>query len=494
MLTALLLWLSALALRLWGLATDRTLSDDAYIVMRVARNIGTGVGFVYNAGSHEQACTSLLWGAIAGVTWKFFGDITPTIMQIVGGLVDASVVLVLALGFSGSSDRRQSSLIDRNKIAPLFAAALYAFGSPAVLVSTKGLETGLYALVLTLCLGAMTRGKGIQAAVFAGSAFAVRPDGALAGLVVLLWSWMRNRSVPWRQLFVLAVFGLVVGGSAVLLFGSAVPQTAIAKRLIERHPLDSLASFLGPLFFNDLSAILLGVFASVGIGMSCRLAERRFAAVSLWFGTYVAAISTQSTWWPWYRPPAIAAYSILAGLGFAACVHAIGTLAGRRVQRAVGVAIMVVVSCALIIDVRTKTVPFAQKQAYYESQRQEVARVIEASTQRDATVMLEPLGIVGFYCDRTFLDYPGVVSRRVTDAIKRFSTSISGKPIDPAMMTAILSELKPTILVLRRDELDAIRAVVTLAGYTTLVVVRADEAITRKYPDFQNMTVLARPY
>lgn len=52
--------------------------DDAYITLRVARNLADGLGPVYNAGERIQSVTSPLFLLVSAGVWKIAGEQRPS--------------------------------------------------------------------------------------------------------------------------------------------------------------------------------------------------------------------------------------------------------------------------------------------------------------------------------------------------------------------------------------------------------------------------------
>ena len=71
---AILVFVIALVARLVIIFGGQITSDDAYILMRVARNIANGLGFVFNSGDRVQAISSFLYGLLSAGIYYLVGD------------------------------------------------------------------------------------------------------------------------------------------------------------------------------------------------------------------------------------------------------------------------------------------------------------------------------------------------------------------------------------------------------------------------------------
>jgi hypothetical protein len=125
-------------------------------------------------------------------------------------------------------------------------------------------------------------------------------------------------------------------------------------------------------------------------------------------------------------------------------------------------------------------------------QKLELAYWINSNTPSDVTVMVEPLGMIGYYADRRFDDYPGLASSRVTDAVKQLGRRMSGTPVDYQALNHILLMVKPDILILREKEYEINKIHGSLECYQLVFVSPIPREITAKYGDLQSMLVLTR--
>lgn len=164
-------WL-ATAHRLGGWAVD-----DAFLVLRVARNVVAGHGPVYNPGEWVEVCTSPVWLALVSAAHAAGAE--PLLAARALG-VAALVGVVAALGRSG----------DR----PALAVALAGTSGPLLTWSVGGLETPLAAAVALAAWVGHAGGRW-WAPWVAALAPLVRPELALVPLAQVadhLWAGRRG--------------------------------------------------------------------------------------------------------------------------------------------------------------------------------------------------------------------------------------------------------------------------------------------------------------
>jgi arabinofuranosyltransferase len=224
--------LVVLALGAW---TDRWMSDDGFINLRVVSQIKAGHGPVFNAGERVEAFTSPLWLA----TLLVADILTPLRLEwvaVITGFVLTLGGLVMALV---GSVRLQRGIADRPVWLPLGALVFVAF-APTWRFTTGGLENGLTFAWLGACLLVLaTWAAGdsklpLAGAVVLGVGPLVRPEltvmsVAFVALVIGL-QWQREQ---WRNRFALlaAAFALPLLYEIFRMgyYGSLVPNPAIAK-------------------------------------------------------------------------------------------------------------------------------------------------------------------------------------------------------------------------------------------------------------------------
>src|SRR5579884_967317 len=162
--------------------------DDAYITMRYARNIATGVGFVFNPGQHVLGTTTPLWTLIlAAAYWLGVHDL-PSAALVLGALADAATsALLVRIGCRLGLKLSWSTL----------AAIAFAVSPTSIIYTTGGMETPLFVLLVVAAgLSTLAERPGPMA-LFAALALLTRPDGlVLVGLIGLRYAIARQALPP----------------------------------------------------------------------------------------------------------------------------------------------------------------------------------------------------------------------------------------------------------------------------------------------------------
>ncbi len=160
--------------------------DDAYITLRYAQNFISGHGLVFNIGERFEAYTNFSLVLIESVFIRLGLDPLTSVAILTG-----SCGLGLILGVQLFAWKRH-----RSNLSVLVAGMLVATATPLILWTPAGLETTLYALLVTVCVvlqgysmagGKNGAGMALAKAMLLFLATLTRPDAIVfVGMAILL--------------------------------------------------------------------------------------------------------------------------------------------------------------------------------------------------------------------------------------------------------------------------------------------------------------------
>jgi hypothetical protein len=314
--------------------------DDAYITFRYARNIASGVGFVYNPGERVLGTTTPAYALLLALASRVAGTGDfPRLALMVNTLINCltfGVILRLATRLTGLP------------WVALGAALLFAIEGRGLDFSTGGMEAGLNQLAVLVTFLLLFEDRTRWAAAALGLALLIRPDGvnlAAAFFAVLgLEALRKRRPWPWAEAAIFAAVVLPWVVFATAYFGNFIPQSILAKSELYRTPelmafraflvqVRALWPFSLPTLQPDqtlgregLQAILPGLLALVGLWAAQRRQPRAYA-IGLYMALFIGFYSVGNPLWlGWYEIPLFPLYHILflAGLAW---------LGGRLAER-----------------------------------------------------------------------------------------------------------------------------------------------------------------
>ena len=281
--------------------------DDAYITFRYAENLARGHGMVYNSGENILGVTTPLWALFLGAGAHF--GIAPSILaNLLPALVAVLTFWLLARIFL------QPSIGSAALLLP--SAALLYF--PVMVAVFSGMETTIY--IGTSCgaiIAAVKRRPYLAGGLCAASCM-LRPDGVLALIVVSIIFAKESWPHLVRSLSIAALLLAPWMAYATLTYGSPVPQSIYAKRLLYPEPPGRI--FL--MIFEGLTQTVPDLVLIVGGLAGILFLARRNGSIGyllLWEALYVAGLSFSGVRpiFYWYFTPLIAITAVLGWGGLA---------------------------------------------------------------------------------------------------------------------------------------------------------------------------------
>lgn len=446
--------------------------EDYYITFRASLNLATGHGLVFQPGERVHTFTSPL------------GTLLPALFALGGGEDVATRALwlfrLVSAAALGAAIFLAARLMVRGALAPLAigaAGAAWACDAKTIDFSINGMESALLIFFIVLTWRALTEGARLRpcALAFAGLQW-TRPDGCVFfAVLALAWWWLGATEVAgWRQrgerLVRAGALGLVLYLPWLVFawwyYGSPIPHTIQAK--VSHHAagelLTALALYPGRLLFGEVAlhdvflpayfffggwpdplrwgARLLAVGGALAWLWPQVRAPGRIASAAFFLGGFYVEYIPRS---PWYYPG-------WEALGFIAWAYLLDATLRRVTAKRPGVSavrivstVWVLVQVALLASVAWQM--RLQQAIIEDGHRTAIGRWLRANAAPGDRVYLEPLGYIGYFSGLKMLDWPGLASPEVVAARRAGHRPHAG----------IIAALRPAWLVLRPDQVDAIR-------------------------------------
>jgi hypothetical protein len=463
--------------------------EDYWITFRSSRNLATGHGLVYTPGERLHTFTSplgvLLPAAFCWLTGNQSDDLVLWLFRVVSlGALASGVVLLF----------RTLQSLQLRRVSIWLTVALISLDAKTVDFAINGMETGLLVFFLALAIhGLVVTGPRQWFRIGAGWAGLMwtRPDSCVyiailgAGTLFFLPGKTTGKSrIEWGKMLLAA--GLVC---AVLYlpwfwwswwyYGSPIPHTIVAKAVNKPPllfvdlvtdlvmfpvklfiPLDSSMQFAFLPGYSDHGGwpISLAV-ASYALGLPAAFAllfpgvrpQTRLFSLAFFLGNYyLSAVLKYHP--PWYLPTVAVFGYLTLGLLFDDMLCLASRLPQRgwtrgglrhlpKVLRASAIGLVIGQAVVTICVARQLRV---QQELIENGLRRPIGLWLRdhARTSRD-TVMLEPLGYIGYYSGLKMLDYPGLASKEMVEVRKR---------LGPGREFRVSLELMPDWLILRPRE------------------------------------------
>lgn len=300
-----------------------TILDDAYITMRVARNISLGNGAVFNLGQRVYAITNPLWTLLNALP-RTLGLDSVAIIWVLGALSEILLAVIIV--------RLTYSLV-KSRWAGVLAVAIF-FANPVFLISSHGgMEIALSMAAIALAFLFVNENKPTAALLTAFVGVWVRFDNLLLlGVVFIALLFRKETKLRFKHLLPSA---LIVGALLAVTwayYGTPIPVSVIRKVALDKsatwsggalkvlgsfamafigqsrvYRLGNALNYLMPLFF------LLGMYSIISDKI------KRFWPLGLFAIMYILAFvisgNEYAVLFSWYFVPPLLLTSIFAGVG-----------------------------------------------------------------------------------------------------------------------------------------------------------------------------------
>lgn len=421
-------------------------NDDAYITYRVARNLASGVGPVYNPGERVLSVTTPGYMLLLAASSVFSGDFVALGLALNGLALLAAGALLIDLSrpaplrsndFS-RSDERTAEVVTTSLAAAVAVTLTLTF---PLLTESLGMETPLYVAALLATFAAYRRALALigetQAdsrqrerrwllwtAAAAAAAFLLRPDGLLVGVAVGLHWLITQRRVPWAAL----ALGLVLSLPWVLFawayYGSPIPNTLVAKmtQAMGTELPGWGAALLAAAREWATGHLLAASLAIAGLFLALRQRRADRLPMLLWAALYVVGhvlLNVRSYFW--YYAPLAPVAALLAGDGAAWLAASTRRWLARsersvNLQRtALALATLVLIALTLypaVLTTATLATPPIQRrrELIYQQTGAELRQLCQPG---DLAVGMAEVGILGYVSDCRVVDFAGLLQRDV---------------------------------------------------------------------------------
>lgn len=447
--------------------------EDFFITFRHSQNLVEGHGLLYNAGERVHGFTSPL------------GVLVPALLYWVSGAKSYIAALWLfrilgALLFGWTAMLAWQML--RNKSASAFAGmvflSFFLFDVKAVAYSVNGMETGFMLFFLALAVSRLSQireGDWKTLGIAASGLMWTRPDSFIY-IAILLLSAILFRWFEVKPHFATLVKGALCAAVLYLpwilvawwYYGTPIPNTVLAKGgglhphlLPTAFPM-TLAQWTQVPFFKTAATPFLPIYFFLGgwpwwteywaelLGALTAfywllpVADRMGRASSFAFLLSVVYLSCIPPF-PWYLVPA-------AFFGWIAVASAAAKAWSytRKVQPwafalpATALAAFVLLNAGFGLS-NAYTMRIQQQEVEFGNRKQ-IGLWLKENVKPTESIMLEPLGYVGYFSEAHMTDFPGLVS----PAIVRLRESQPGMTY-----RQVIEATTPKWLVLRPGETSA---------------------------------------
>lgn len=401
--TAFLLALTAIVMRLGFMLSTQFIADDAFITYRYAENLGTGIGFVYNAGESVLGTTTPLFTIFLSIA-KAVGLSIP---------ITSFCIALVASGLTAAVLYRYALQLRLAEWA-IVPATLYCIWPRSILADSSGMETALFTLFLVLSAYWFARNRMVYASGCAALAALTRPEGGFLLGILLLSLIIRGHEEKWKAALVAAIPLFLWVTFATITFGSPFPNSVAGKLSLYVGELETpIRDRIGQLIGSThpiamLGAIMLIAVAFIGYRWLWRT-QRKGEIESVWL---IAVVALYLFFTPriffWYLAPL---YPWLFLLLVAGGMSLLRRLSISRTALYARPAFVVIACVLLSLPMLYKSWNYwREHQIVFEHVHRAIGEYLSVQVGKDEIVAAEDIGYMGYLSKARILDRDGLVS------------------------------------------------------------------------------------
>lgn len=398
----------------WMLYTNYT-EEDAFITFRVAQQVASGNGFVYNIGEPIYGSTTPLLTLLLALWIRFI----TTDVVFAARLINISATAGM-LFFTWQALKA----LNRSTIEQIGVLLALLTSSKLLYMNTQGMETPVALALLAASWYFGLKNRPNLAGLMCGLLLWTRIDLAFWVMIFVAFSAFYSLKDALRIALIAAALYLPWVVFAFLYFGSPIPFTVTAKwvayNMFDKSPywghLLIIFEYLSP-FRADGKLSLWGTaisFLLIAWGLwTYRAAPKKGLILLVIFIEFeVARLTyTRTTYFSRYFVPILWATLILVGVGF-------GALWERIKNTRLDKKFFLLFSMILLILQLDTSLQFAsvtrERQIYrHEQSLKAMGLWLKNNAKPNSLIMLEPLGYVGYYSGLRMFDEVGLVTPAV---------------------------------------------------------------------------------
>jgi arabinofuranosyltransferase len=408
------IFISALTLGIWArINLIPFTGDDAYITFRYARNIASGLGFVYNPGEYVLGTTTPLLTLILASTKLISIPIIP-VAKFIGITFGLAYLILIISQFKNFNKKAALTL--------LFAVTLSLIPTN-VKWDVSGMETALYIFLVYVILFHSEDKPAIVIGLVTALCFLVRIDGILALGAIIIYKII-NQHPPKNIIKILVYFSIFILPwliFATIYFGSPVSNSATAKSITYAHyPVWTFSLMMFKQLTSRLHLIisLPFILAAISSIFYVLVRKKKYQVVSIWTILYIAFFSlTGAPMHGWYFAPLLPAIFFQLFVSFADLLDWVSRTITPQKSKLLNPALIILTVIALfasIFLINSRAVELREDwQAFDEEIVDPIADYLFKYGKEGDVLSLETFGSVGWFTDFPILDRGGLVSPEV---------------------------------------------------------------------------------
>jgi len=290
-------------------------------------------------------------------------------------------------------------------------------------------------LYLAFCLGSFTlyaRRRFYSCAVFSALATLARPDGLLIPIILAIdYALTEKHAIPWKAVLLFAGLTFPWFAFAFVYYGSPIPVTLVAK---QQQGAMLVSQRFALRFFSILESYSKYLYtwieaglAALGIVYAFRFSRPWFIFLA-WGVTYFSAYTLLGvSSYRWYYAPLVPVFIASVGLGIAYLEKMVNIskykLINRLSQSNYHQILLVALLLVPLLGAQGRNL---QQISINQESRfpiyQKAGEWLRINSRNEATIGSLEIGIIGYYAQRTMIDFAGLLKPEIAARLKSNGT------------------------------------------------------------------------
>ncbi len=431
--------------RLIFFLTTKYVSDDAFITYRYVLNIISGYGYLYNEGEKVLGTTSPLYTLLLSFLSLAFGGSHVVVISFLLSLISDMFVLIILWRL----------IPGEFVVARFVSVGLFSLYPKTVLIGVSGMESSLALLLMLFSLQCYLGKRYYLCAFVLGMHFFCRPDAVLWDVLLAGFIFFREAEIRIRYVAASVIVPGIWTVFSHWYFNSWFPHSITAKRISWHHlfpafdPVRVLSGYLPSSILGHNNGWLMYCMVILFLIPFCIGSMRIVRSKSymllfpIFFVMYNVAFSFAGVVMAdWYFLPGFLAYFIVCGY----CAEYMfewfrRSNSSRKMKLLLGYGCVTIL---LVLNIAGMLRWNDNLSGLFQRQNKSLGEWLGTHAASNQSVLVEPIGYIGFYSKKYIYDYIGIVSPSVLSFRQQYSSD--------RWFMEFVQTVKPDFIVLRNWE------------------------------------------
>jgi hypothetical protein len=305
------------------------------------------------------------------------------------------------------------------------------------------METALFTVLIALSFFSLYKDKYFLALLFGFLCSIVRIDGLSVAFIVFIFIFIKKRIEVFKYFIIPFLLYICWEIFLDIYYGSFIPNSMIAKLVLYSGHQDSIFPNLELIiskFFviGYFSSSIITILFLGGIYLVIKKKLHLIDMISWFIIYYLALILSKTHIFAWYLIPPLFVFITISGISIIFISKWINDKLNFKYFNLI---VFIGITLFSTLTLYLKIVQIKTEYNYEQEVRVKLGKYLDENTPKNASVFLEPIGIIGYYSNRYIYDDAALISPQFLD--------LNRLPNTPETRFKKIELVKPDYLVIR---------------------------------------------